>query len=135
MSLISLSAACLLASYGNLMASDLIYKPRNPSFGGDSFNSSHLLGTANAQNNHEDDSASLNDPLQSFEETITRSLLNRISLEIADQILGEDAAQSGQFVVGDTVLRFNRQDGSVIINITDGITGQSTTLEVPTAGL
>lgn len=115
-------------------ASELTYKPRNPSFGGDSFNSSHLLGTANAQNSFEDESR-LQNPLENFEQTITRSLLNRISLEIAEQILGENAAQAGQFVVGDTVLSFQQNNGTVTINIVDGLTGESTTIEVPTAGL
>ena len=35
-------------------ASELIYRPTNPSFGGNPLNSSHLLGTANAQNDYKD---------------------------------------------------------------------------------
>ena len=37
-------------------ASELIYRPTNPSFGGNPLNSSHLLGTANAQNDYKDPS-------------------------------------------------------------------------------
>ena len=31
-------------------AQDIVYQPVNPSFGGNPFNSNHLLGVANAQN-------------------------------------------------------------------------------------
>ena len=37
-----------------LHASELVYRPVNPSFGGNPLNSSHLLGTANAQNDYKD---------------------------------------------------------------------------------
>ena len=34
-------------------AQDLVYEPVNPSFGGNPFNSAHLLAIANAQNDFE----------------------------------------------------------------------------------
>jgi hypothetical protein len=37
---------------GAALASELVYAPRNPSFGGNPFYSEHLIGTANAQNKH-----------------------------------------------------------------------------------
>lgn len=41
-----------------LRAQDLNYKPVNPTFGGNPFNSNHLLGVANAQNDYRDKRAS-----------------------------------------------------------------------------
>jgi len=38
-------------------AQDLVYTPISPTFGGNSFNSAHLLGIANAQNDYKDPSA------------------------------------------------------------------------------
>ena len=35
-------------------AQDLSYEPIDPSFGGNPFNSAHLLGVANAQNDYDD---------------------------------------------------------------------------------
>lgn len=124
----------LLASMSAAQASELRYRPINPSFGGDSFNSSHLIGLAQAQNDHEAPEEE-NNPLDNFERTITSSLINRISFQIADQILGENAQESGQFTLGDSVISFQRNGNVVSVTLVDGITGQTTTLEVPTAGL
>ena len=38
-------------------AGDLVYQPVDPSFGGNPFNSAHLLGIANAQNDYKDPSS------------------------------------------------------------------------------
>jgi curli production assembly/transport component CsgF len=115
-------------------ASELRYRPMNPSFGGDSFNSNHLLGTAQAQNDFEPPEEP-EDLLGNFERTITSSLISRISFQIADQILGENAQESGQYTLGDTIINFQRTGNTVEVTLVDGITGQRTTLEVPTGGL
>lgn len=111
-------------------ASSIVYRPTNPSFGGDPFNGSYLLGIANA-NNHYVKPREETNPLDNFERTITSSLLNRISLQIADRIFGEDAQDSGQFQVGNTILSFQRNGENVDITIFDGVTGQQTTISVP----
>lgn len=121
-------------SVSSALAGELIYQPVNPSFGGDSFNSSHLIGLAQAQNSHEEPEDP-SDPLANFERTITSSLLNRISFQIADQIFGENAAESGQFQLGDTLLNFQRVGNQVRVELVDGITGNRTVIDVPTAGL
>lgn len=125
---VAVAAASLLASAAQ--AGPLVYKPTNPSFGGDSFNGSFLLSTAQAENQHErpEDPA---DALGNFERTITSSLLNRISFQIADQIFGENAAESGQYQIGDTLLSFQRNGDNVDITLFDGITGGSTVISVP----
>jgi len=116
------------------IASELVFKPTNPSFGGDSFNSSHLLATAQAQNSHEKPEEPV-DPLANFQRTITSSLLNRVSFQIAEQIFGENAAESGQFQLGDTLLSFQREGNIVRVTLTDGITGATTTIDVPASGI
>lgn len=130
----AIAAAGLLLSAQVAGASELRYRPINPSFGGDPFNSSHLIGLAQAQNDHEAPEEADN-PLANFERTITSSLINRISFQIADQILGENAQESGQFTLGDSVINFQRNGNVVSVTLIDGITGQRTTLEVPTSGL
>ncbi len=124
------AAVIVLSMTASAEASSLVYQPTNPSFGGDPFNGSFLLSTASAENHHEKpDKAS--DPLANFERTITSSLLNRISFQIADQIFGENAAESGQFQVGDTLLSFQRNGDNVDITLFDGVTGSSTVISVP----
>ena len=129
-----IAATAIIAFVTSASASEIRYKPINPSFGGDSFNSGHLIGLAQAQNGHEAPEEP-DDLLENFERTITSSLISRISFQIADQILGEDAQESGQFTLGDTIINFSRDGGIVDITLFDGVTGQETTLQVPTGGL
>jgi curli production assembly/transport component CsgF len=44
----------LISLNGVAAAGELVYRPVNPSFGGDPFNSSHLLGIANANDRYKD---------------------------------------------------------------------------------
>lgn len=44
--------AAAVSAAGSAPASELVYTPRNPSFGGNPFNSDHLIGTAQAQNKY-----------------------------------------------------------------------------------
>lgn len=111
-------------------ASELRYKPVNPSFGGSSFNSSHLFATADANNHYKEPRENYNS-IENFSRTITNSLLSRISSEISEQIYGENAQDSGTFLIGDTKVDFNRQDGQIFVNINDLGTGATTTVEIP----
>lgn len=111
-------------------ASELRYKPINPSFGGDSFNGSYLLSVADANNHYKEPREDYNS-LDNFSRTITSSLLSRISTEIADAIYGENAQDTGSFLVGDTRIDFNRDGGQIIVNINDLLSGASTKVEIP----
>lgn len=124
------TAFLTLAIAGAASASSITYRPTNPSFGGDPFNGSYLLGVASA-NNHYVKPREETNPLDNFERTITSSLLNRISLQIADQIFGENGQTSGQFQLGNTLLSYQRNGDVVDITIYDGVTGQTTTISVP----
>ncbi|MCI5048806.1 MAG: curli assembly protein CsgF [Rickettsiales bacterium] len=123
-------AFALSYSIPDSYASELRYTPVNPNFGGDPFNSTILLGVADATNDNTEP-FSTGDSLADFERTITNTLISRVSQEIADQILGEDAQDSGTFSVGGTILDFNNNNGVVTINITDTSTGGTTTVEIP----
>lgn len=131
------SAVILLGTAAT--AQDFVYRPNNPSFGGDSFNSGHLLGLADRQNRHQDDGSSSfssrGTSSEQFQRQIQSALLSRVSSQISDQILGEDAADSGRFTIGSTRIEFVRIDGIVRIELIDGATGGSTTLEIPDPGL
>src|SRR5687768_2330768 len=53
-----LSATAVMAiPLSPAMSQDIVYQPINPSFGGNPFNSAHLLGIANAQNTFKDPKA------------------------------------------------------------------------------
>ncbi len=124
------SAAMLMLLAGGAEASELRYQPINPNFGGNPFNGSYLLGNADVQNDNEEPLKGV-DPLDNFERTVTSSLLTQISQQISDQILGENAQDSGTFTIGGTVLNFRRDGDIVRINIFDSAAGRETTVEVP----
>ena len=46
------------------LAQDIVYQPVNPSFGGNPFNSNHLLGIANAQNDFTNPASSSSNSLR-----------------------------------------------------------------------
>jgi curli production assembly/transport component CsgF len=115
------------------MAQELVYKPINPSFGGDSFNSSHLLGIANAQNDYKDpravDSASSQSDL--FLRQLQSRLLSSLASQVSDAIFGENPQDSGRIVFGDQIIEFTRGLESVRITIIDTLTGGVTEIEIP----
>lgn len=123
--------AFLLSGTASLAnASELRHQFTNPSFGGFPANGTYYLQNAAAQNQHKEES-SRNSASQSFAQTITSSLLNRIAFNIADQIYGENAKDSGRFVIDDTLLEFNRVNDQIVVNITNSTTGETTKIELP----
>jgi curli production assembly/transport component CsgF len=111
-------------------ADELVYKPVNPSFGGNPFNGSYLLGNAAAQRGF-NAPENKKPASEEFAEEIQRGLLSEISRNISDQILGENARDSGSFSVSGTNVTFHREGGQVVIDIQDQRTGGSTTIEMP----
>ena len=113
-------------------ASDLVYSPTNPSFGGNPFNSAHLLGVANAQNKYKDPSAIDNsDPAAQFLRTLQSRLLSAVASQITDLIFGENAQDAGIIRFGDQEITFVRGIDSVTLTITNFVTGSVTQIVVP----
>jgi curli production assembly/transport component CsgF len=113
-------------------ASELVYQPVNPNFGGNPFNGQYLLNSATLQNQYLDDSGpTRRDPLAEFTTTLQRRLLSELAGQITDAIFGEDAAESGTITVGDTTVDFERIGDQVRLQITDAATGNETVIELP----
>lgn len=93
-------AACAL----DVAATEIIYRPVNPAFGGDPANGPVLLNSANAQNKKTDPSASaaanaalgLQTPLQQFNDTLQRAILSRIAASASNGVFNA----SGQLIPG-----------------------------------
>ncbi len=114
------------------LASDLVYTPQNPSFGGNPFNSAHLLGVANSINKYKDPSALDNsDPAKQFLRTIQSRLLSTVATQITDLIFGENAQESGVIRFGDQEISFVRGIDSVTLIITNFADGSVTEIVVP----
>ena len=128
--------AVLTASAGFVAApagaSELVYTPVNPSFGGNPFNSSHLLGVANAINRYTDPKAvTSSDPAQQFLRTLQSRLLSTLASQITDVIFGDNAQQSGLIKFGDQEISFERGLDQVTLTIFDAAAGTTTQIIVP----
>jgi curli production assembly/transport component CsgF len=128
-----LAAACLTVSAAS--AQDMVYEPINPSFGGNPFNSAHLLGIAGAINDYKDPTAkSTTGTSQSdlFARQLQSRLLSALSSQITNAIFGENAQESGEVDFGGQQISWVRTLESVTVTIVDQATGSETVIEVPT---
>lgn len=121
---IALLAVCYPCS-----ATELVYEPINPSFGGNALNGNFLLQKAQSQNAYsaEREEATFVDK---FRDALERNIINSLTRRIADGELVEGIYNTGEFmieVVTDT-------DGSVIVNITNLETGEVTVITIPAIG-
>lgn len=112
-----------------IQATELVYTPINPSFGGNALNGNFLLQKAQSQNGH-----TAANPGQSFvdkfRDALERNIINSLTRRIADGELVEGVYNTGEFlveVVTDT-------DGSVIVNITNLDSGEVTIITIPVIG-
>ncbi|WP_235525640.1 curli assembly protein CsgF [Sphingomonas sp. Leaf34] len=113
-------------------ASELVYTPINPSFGGNPFNSAHLLGVATAQSKYKDPTAlNSSDPASQFLRTLQSRLLSSLATQITDVIFGDNAQQSGLIRFGDQEISFVRGIDSVTLTITNNADGSVTVIVVP----
>ncbi|HAA45578.1 MAG: Curli production assembly/transport component CsgF [Halomonas sp. 54_146] len=109
-------------------AGELIYRPLNPSFGGDPFMGSYLLGKAQSQDTNTDPDARGFESLSSTERLI-QSLESRLISQLISDVgageLGEGSFDSGDFSV---VVR--DEGGQLVVRVVDKITGDVTNISV-----
>lgn len=121
-----------LAAPTSAAASDLQFEFTNPSFGGNPFNSSHLLAIANSQNDYDDpDAVDRSDPAQQFLRSLQSRLLSALASQITDVIFGEEAQDTGLIRFGDQEVSFVRGIDSVTLTITNLLDGTVTEIVIP----
>lgn len=111
-------------SYGT----ELIYTPVNPSFGGNPLNSTILINHANAINNYSDPNANDFD----FEE---ESALDRLASSLESRLISQLLADigngnTGQLETDDFFLNVVDDAGTLLVQIVDKATGESTEISV-----
>ena len=90
-------------------AQDIVYRPIDPSFGGNPFNSAHLLGIANAQNDYRDPTTrQSNSQADIFARQLQSRLLSALSSQIVNAIFGENPQESGTISFGGQTINFVR---------------------------
>ena len=120
----------MLSAYG--FGQQMVYKPINPAFGGDTFNYQWLMSSAEAQNSFTDPSISDDEltELEQFQENLNRQLLSTLSRNVFSSQLG-DELKEGTFTVGDLALEIFETAEGLVINILDTVTGEQTQIIVP----
>jgi len=122
-----------------IQSQDLVYKPRNPAFGGDTFNYQWLLNSADSQNLFKDPAPVNNyqqkSELQRFTENLNGQLLNQLSRSLfQDQFgtgVGTGSMSEGTYVFGSlSVDIYNSSDG-LVVDILDITTGEQTQVIIP----
>lgn len=125
-------------------AQDLVYRPINPSFGGNPGNSAHLLGIASAQRSAtardaEDDARRrADDPVSPdrtdadlFVRQLEGRLFSALAGRVTEAIFSDTPEDSGRVTFGTTTVEFSRTTESIRLLITDTLDGSVTEIEVP----
>ena len=112
---------------GTVCAQDLVCSPFNPSFGGSSINSSHLLAIASAQRDATardadnglggdlfdgGDSAGGSDA-DLFVRQLEGRLLSALAGQVTESIFGDDPAENGIITFGTTTVEFTNSTESI----------------------
>lgn len=129
--------ATICAAGGMIVASsavaqDLVHEPISPTFGGNAFNSSHVLGIANAQNKNRDPRSTANSNQASiFARQLESRLLSALSSQIVDAIFGENPQEQGTITFGGQTIEFFRGLDEVTLLIRNDDTGEETRIVIP----
>lgn len=137
--LIILAAAAIMAWPGTARATELVYVPVNPAFGGNPLNGSVLLGNAQAQDKHKDPDAlpnSLNSslnktPLQEFNDILERSILSQLANAATGGVISNGKLIPGTVETGNFKINISDLGGGLLkVTTTDKTTGATSTFEV-----
>jgi curli production assembly/transport component CsgF len=125
----------VLATATSAAADEMRFQFTNPSFGGNPFNSSHLLGVANAQNDNERPrSESQQSQADQFVRLLQSRLLSALASQVGESILGENAQPTGRIVYGTQTVEWETLLDSIRLTITEADTGSVTIIEIPKVG-
>lgn len=130
--MVALVASVVAAAAPSALAQDVSYQPINPSFGGNPFNSSHLLAIAAAQNTHTANSnSSGSSSSSSFIRQLESRLLASLSSGLTEAITGAAPGTSNTIIVGDQQIYYERTLDSIRIVITNLLDGSTSEIVVP----
>jgi len=112
-------------------ATELVYEPRNPNFGGNPLNGSYLLQNAQSQDDHEDPNSPADlykqpSALDRFTDSLETRLLNQLLTDVGN-------GNSGELITDDFIVQILDNDGVLTVLITDRETGDKS--EIVVSGL
>ncbi len=121
-------AALALAGGAQAMAGELVYRPLNPSFGGDPFMGSYLLGKAQAQDTNTDPNSRSVQQLSSTDRLVQNLESRLISQLISD--VGAGNVNQGSFDSGEFNVVVSDNGGQLVVRVVDKLTGDVTNISV-----
>lgn len=131
----TLSLTFLLVCALHVHAQQLVYKPVNSSFGGDTYNYNWLLSSANSQNQFKQSmdygNYKQNTAISGFEDNLNRQLLNNISMGLFGTSYNQDTMQPGVYNLGSMNVSITEYFGGLNISIIDIKTGEQTNINLP----
>jgi curli production assembly/transport component CsgF len=130
---LSALAVCLFFA-SQISAQDLVYKPKNPAFGGDTFNYNWLLSSAQAQDLTTDSrktATTQKSTVDAFASNLNNLLLSQISRQLISSQFGEDGLQDGQHTLGNFQVDVATTLEGLTITIFDQVQGESTQIVIP----
>jgi curli production assembly/transport component CsgF len=128
-------AVVCVALAGRVVATELVYVPNNPTFGGSPLNTG-LLSTAQLTNKHKeapaDPASAKQNALQQFTDLLERSILSQLSAAATSGVMGSGGKlKPGSVETGNFRIDIVDAGGGVLmITTTDKTTGASTTFQV-----
>jgi curli production assembly/transport component CsgF len=126
--------ACLLVNSLVSNAQDLVYKPINPAFGGDTFNYQWLLSSAEAQNKFKEDTdlgLEQQTELERFKDNLNNQLLNQVSNSLFQKQFGDKGITEGSYVFGSLSVDIYPSNLGLVVDILDTETGEQTQVVIP----
>jgi curli production assembly/transport component CsgF len=121
----------LMGAYG--FSQQLIYKPKNPAFGGDTFNYQWLLSSADSQNSFTDPNLDIEElsDIDLFNESMNRKLLDQITSKLFEEQFGDDLLDPGTSTFGNLEIEVYESSEGLVINILDITTGEQSQIIIP----
>lgn len=115
-------------------AQQMVWRPTNPAFGGNPLNYQWMLSSAQAQNKltePRDVDRFIRDPLQDFEASFQRQLLNQLSRQLMGDMFGEVGLEEGRYEFGNFIIEITPGAEGLQVHIWDMSTGGETSIIVP----
>ena len=118
-----------LASVAAAQATELVYTPVNPSFGGNPLNGTWLLNNAQAQNDYDDPD------LKSRSSVVGTSALERFTSQLQSRLLGQlldniSTGNTGSLSTDSFIVNVIDDSGALSIEVTDRVTGEISEIQV-----
>jgi len=119
-------------------ATELLYAPVNPNFGGSSLNGSFLMNEATA-NNHfltpkthttaTSATSAQQEVLQNLQQAAVNAVLSLVAQQISSGLSQPNA--SGSYNIAGELINFQTVGNQINITLTDSTTGATTTIQIP----